>query len=101
MRLAQGPASVGELSEPFEMSKPTMLQHIRVLEQSGLIGTHKLGRFRMCEMKPALLGDAVTWLSRQKSAWEARLDRMDAYVMEVHRKEKRSGKKRRAPRGAP
>lgn len=100
MRLAKGPASVGELSEPFEMSKPTMLQHIRVLEQSGLIGTQKHGRVRMCEMKPALLSGAVTWLSRQRSVWEARLDRMDAYVMQMHEKEKRHGKKRRPPRRA-
>jgi DNA-binding transcriptional ArsR family regulator len=97
MRLAKGPASVGELSKPFEMSKPTMLQHIRVLEQSGLIGTQKQGRVRMCEMKPSLLGDAVGWLSQQRSVWEARLDRMDAYVVRMHAKEKRSGRKQRTP----
>jgi DNA-binding transcriptional ArsR family regulator len=95
MRLIEGPASVSELSEPFRMAKPTMLQHIRVLEHSGLIGTQKTGRVRMCEVKPAVLSDAEGWLARQRSVWESRLDRMDAYVNQMHAKEQRNGKKRR------
>jgi DNA-binding transcriptional ArsR family regulator len=95
MRLTEGPASVSELSEPFAMAKPTMLQHIRVLEHSGLIGTQKTGRVRMCEMKPAVLSDAEVWLSRQRSFWAGRLHRMDTYVKQLHAKEKKHGDRRR------
>jgi DNA-binding transcriptional ArsR family regulator len=94
-RLSRGPASVSELSRPFGMAKPTMLQHIRVLEQSGLIDTEKAGRVRRCEMRPAALGATEAWLARQRSAWEARLDRMEDYVTQLHAQEKKHGGRRR------
>jgi DNA-binding transcriptional ArsR family regulator len=94
-RLTEGPASVSTLSEPFGMAKPTMLQHIRVLEQSGLIGTEKSGRVRMCAMKPAMLSDAEVWLSRQRTIWEERLDRMETYVKQLPAREKKIAKQRR------
>ncbi len=93
MRLIEGPASVSELSEPFGMAKPTMLQHIRVLEHSGLIGTEKTGRVRMCEVRPAVLSEAEVWLARQLSVWEGRLDRMETYVKQLHAKEQKHGNK--------
>lgn len=95
MRLTKGPASVSELSQPFGMAKPTMLQHIRVLEHSGLIGTEKTGRVRMCEVRPVVLSEAEIWLTRQRSVWEGRLDRMENYVKQLHAKEKKNGNKRR------
>jgi len=94
-RLTAGPASVSALSEPHGMAKPTMLQHIRVLEQSGLIGTEKTGRVRMCTMKPATLSAAETWLSRQRTIWEGRFDRMETYVKQLHAKERKNVKQRR------
>lgn len=94
-RLTRGPASVTELHEPGAMAMPTLLQHVRVLEASGLIGTEKIGRVRMCELKPRALGATETWLARQRSVWEARLERMETYVIELNRKEKKSGKRKR------
>jgi len=94
-RLSRGPASVTELHGPSSMALPTLLQHIRVLEGSGLIGTEKVGRVRVCALKPKALSATQTWLARQRATWEARLDRMDAYVLDLHRKEKQSGKRKR------
>ncbi len=94
MRLTEGPASVSELSKPFGMAKPTMLQHIRVLEHCGLIGTEKTGRVRLCEVRPAVLSEAEVWLARRLSVWEGRLDRMETYVKQLHTKEKKHGNKR-------
>jgi DNA-binding transcriptional ArsR family regulator len=94
-RLSRGPASVSDLHEPAQMAMPTLLQHIRVLEQSGLIGTEKVGRVRLCELKPKALSASEAWLGRQRAVWEARLDRMDAYVVDLHQKEKKNAKRKR------
>lgn len=94
-RLAQGPASVSELRAPFTMAMPTLLQHIRVLEQSGLIATEKRGRVRTCAIRPAALAATAAWLDRQRAVWEGRFDRMEAYVAEMHAKEKKLGKRKR------
>ncbi len=97
MRLSRGPASVTELFEPSAMAMPTLLQHIRVLETSGLIGTEKIGRVRTCELRPRVLIATEAWLGKQRAIWEARLDRMEAYVVNLHAKEKKSGKRKRQP----
>lgn len=94
-RLSLGPASVSELARPFTMAMPTLLQHLRVLETSGLIGTRKSGRVRTCAVRPAALGAAEAWLGEQRALWEARLDRMDAYVTDLHTKEKKRGQRER------
>lgn len=79
-QLAQGPSTVSELAEPFEMAMPSFLQHIRVLESSGLIRTRKEGRTRHCEFTPEQLGQAQDWLGEQRKIWEDRLDRLEAYI---------------------
>ena len=94
-RLSRGPASVSELSQPFVMAMPTLLQHIRVLEDGGLVVTEKRGRVRTCAMRPAALDVAAGWLERQRAAWESRLDRMEAYVAELHAREKKHDKRKR------
>ncbi len=94
-RLSRGPASVTDLHQPSSMALPTLLQHIRVLEGSGLVGTEKVGRVRVCALKPRALGATEAWLARQRAAWEGRLDRMETYVLNLHRKEKKSGKRKR------
>ena len=66
MRLSLGPASVSELFEPHAMTLPTLLQHIRVLEISGLIGTKKSGRVRTCAVRPAVLSATEAWLAKQR-----------------------------------
>lgn len=79
-RLVQGPATVGELAKPLDMAMPTVLQHLRVLESSGLIRTEKAGRVRTCRLEPQALASAQGWIDRLRAEWEARLDRLDAYL---------------------
>jgi DNA-binding transcriptional ArsR family regulator len=79
-RLSKGPASVTELSKPFKMALPSFLQHVEVLEESGLIRTKKIGRVRTCEFAPARLKAAEKWMAEQRGLWERRLDRFDEYL---------------------
>jgi DNA-binding transcriptional ArsR family regulator len=94
MRLSEGPASVTELSKPFEMAMPTLLQHLRVLEDCGLIGSEKVGRVRTCEIKQEAFSATQTWLEKQRSIWESRLDRFEAYAASLHAKENNHGKRK-------
>lgn len=94
MRLSEGPASVTELSKPFEMAMPTLLQHLRVLEDCGLIGTEKVGRVRTCEIKQQAFDVTQTWLQKQRGIWESRLDRFEAYAASLQAKENNHGKRK-------
>lgn len=94
-RLIQGPASVSALREPFVMAMPTLLQHIRVLETSGLIATEKIGRVRTCAVRPEVLGATEAWLAGRRAIWEGRLDRMEAYAISLQALEKKDGKPNR------
>lgn len=80
-RLAQGPAKVTELADPTGLRLPTVMRHLSVLEAAGLIATTKDGRIRTCEIRPEALHPARTWLDQQRATWEARLDRLDAFVV--------------------
>lgn len=81
-RLARGPASVSELAKPFRMSLPSIVQHLKVLEESGLVKSAKAGRIRTCRIEPKRLDAAQSWLGRQRALWDARFDRLDAVLME-------------------
>lgn len=80
-RLCRGPATVGELARPVEMALPSFLQHLQVLERSGLIRSEKVGRVRTCHLDPAAFDQLEHWMARQRAVWEARLDRLDAYLL--------------------
>lgn len=95
MRLSREPASVSELSRPFAMAMPTLLQHVRVLESSGLIETRKTGRVRTCSLQGDVMARTEQWLAQQRAAWERRLDRMEAYVLELHAKETKNARPKR------
>lgn len=82
-RLAWGPATVSELAAPTGLSLPTFVQHLGVLEEAGLVRTEKVGRVRTCHLVPARLAPVESWLARQRSLWEQRLDRLDAYVLQM------------------
>ncbi len=82
-RLAEGPAAVTELAAPTGLRLPTVLRHLSVLEGAGLIATAKDGRIRTCAIVPAALTPARDWMEAQRALWEARLDRLDAYVMKL------------------
>jgi DNA-binding transcriptional ArsR family regulator len=81
-RLSRGPASVGELAHPLPMSLPAVVQHLQVLESSGLVRSEKRGRVRTCQIEPAALRPAEQWISARRSNWERRLDRLGDYLAE-------------------
>jgi DNA-binding transcriptional ArsR family regulator len=75
-RLSQGPASVSELARPLAISLAAVLQHVQVLEASGLVRSQKSGRTRTCSINPAALRSAEHWISARRALWERRLDRL-------------------------
>jgi DNA-binding transcriptional ArsR family regulator len=75
-RLSRGPASVSELGRPLAMSLAAVVQHVHVLEASGLVWSQKVGRTRTCAINPAALRSAESWISERRSLWERRLDRL-------------------------
>ncbi|HEY3948319.1 metalloregulator ArsR/SmtB family transcription factor [Phenylobacterium sp.] len=79
-RLTLGPASVSELARPFEMSLPAVVQHLAVLEASGLVASEKLGRVRTCRIEPAALSLAEHWFNQRRAEWEDRFDRLGDYL---------------------
>jgi DNA-binding transcriptional ArsR family regulator len=81
-RLTRGPASVSELARPFAMSLPAVVQHLHVLEASGLVRSEKVGRVRTCRIEPAALAQAEGWISERRRMWERRLDRLGEYLDE-------------------
>jgi DNA-binding transcriptional ArsR family regulator len=87
-RLSRSPASVSELAEPFDMALPSFVQHLRLLEDCGLVRSRKDGRVRTYRLEAKSMKLAETWLARQRSLWEERLDRLDAYLIELKNKGK-------------
>ncbi len=87
--LGRGPASVSELARPFEMALPSFLQHLKVLEESGIVTTAKSGRVRTCSLRREPLAAAETWLEAQRSLWTQRLDQLDAFVLHLKNDEER------------
>jgi DNA-binding transcriptional ArsR family regulator len=79
-RLSRGPASVKELAQPLTMSLPAVLQHLQVLEASGLVRSEKAGRVRTCRLEPAALSAAEGWIADRRRGWTERLDRLDAFL---------------------
>jgi DNA-binding transcriptional ArsR family regulator len=79
-RLTRGPASVTDLARPLPMSLAAVIQHLAVLEASGLVRSEKTGRVRTCRIEPGTLRLAEDWISRQRTAWEQRLDRLGEYL---------------------
>jgi DNA-binding transcriptional ArsR family regulator len=86
-RLSAGPATVSELSAPFDMKLPSFVQHLSVLEQSRLVKSKKRGRVRTYEIAPQRFKVAEDWLTARRQLLEARLDRFDQYVRQLKEKE--------------
>jgi len=89
-QLSVGPATVSELAAPFDMTLPSFVQHLSVLEQSRLVKSKKRGRVRTYEIVPRRFKVAEDWLSKQRQSWEARLDRFDDYVKHLKETESKS-----------
>lgn len=81
-RLSRGPASVSELARPLDMTLPAVVQHVQVLEASGLVQTEKVGRVRTCRINPAALKTAEEWIADRRASWERRLDRLGEFLAE-------------------
>jgi DNA-binding transcriptional ArsR family regulator len=79
-RLARGPASVTELARPFEMSLPTIVQHLGVLETAGIVSSTKVGRVRTYQLVAEALTPAGEWITRQRPPAERRLDRLGTFL---------------------
>jgi DNA-binding transcriptional ArsR family regulator len=82
-RLAQGPATVSELAGPLAMSLPGVMQHLKVLEASGLVVSEKVGRVRTCRIEPKALTQAERWIAERRALWERRLDRLGQFLEET------------------
>ena len=83
-RLTQGPASVSELKRPLKMSLPAVLQHLAVLETSGLVVSEKAGRVRTCRINPSALAEAERWIAERRLEWERRFDRLGEYFKSLN-----------------
>lgn len=79
-RLSQAPASVSELAAPLRMSLPAVMQHLKMLEESGLVRSEKKGRVRTVRLDPSRLETAQSWIADRRAEWEAQLDRFETYL---------------------
>jgi DNA-binding transcriptional ArsR family regulator len=82
-RLSQGPASVSELARPLDMTLSAVVQHLAVLEASGLVRSRKIGRVRTCRIEPTALHSAERWIGERRASWERRLDRLGMFLDET------------------
>ncbi len=82
-KLAERPMRVTDLSGPTGLRLPTVMRHISVLEEAGLIATSKDGRVRTCAIVPEALEPVRTWLDEQQAIWESRLGRLEAFAMKA------------------
>jgi DNA-binding transcriptional ArsR family regulator len=88
-QLSVGPATVSELAAPFDMKLPSFVQHLSVLERSGLVTSEKRGRVRTYEIASEPFRVAEDWLTERRRLWESRFDRFDEYVKRLKEKESR------------
>jgi DNA-binding transcriptional ArsR family regulator len=93
-RLVSGEVSVTDLAEPFEMSLPAVSKHLKVLERAGLIARGREAQWRPCRLEAGPLKDAADWLEHYRRFWEQSFDRLDDYLRELQKKEKKNGRKK-------
>jgi DNA-binding transcriptional ArsR family regulator len=87
-RLGRGPATLTELAQPFGISLPGLMKHVRILEEAALVKTNRKGRTRECTLGPGNLDDVSRLVEEHRRRWERRLDRLEDYITKK-RKEKR------------
>jgi DNA-binding transcriptional ArsR family regulator len=91
-RLSRGPATVSELAKPLAISLPAVMQHLAVLEASGVVTSRKEGRVRTCQVEPKALTSAERWITERRQLWERRLDRLGEYLDATADTEQEEGK---------
>lgn len=94
-RLSRGPASVGELAKPLSMSLSAVVQHLAVLEESGLVRSQKIGRVRTCTIEAKALRAAEQWIADRRTMWERNFDRLGAYLDSLPPEPKKAKRKKR------
>ena len=92
MRLSEQEHAVSDLFKPMPMALPTLLKHVSVLEESGLVISRKVGRERVCELQPKAMKETDAWLAKQRAVWETRLNRMEIYALELQAREDKHAK---------
>ena len=92
-RLTAGEASVMELAGPFDMSLPAISKHLKVLERAGLISRSREAQRRPCRFEAAPLKEAAAWMDRYRRHWEESFDRLDEYLRQPRKKEKRHARR--------
>jgi DNA-binding transcriptional ArsR family regulator len=93
-RLASGETSVMKLAEPFEMSLPAVSKHLKVLQRAGLIARGREAQWRPCRLEAGRLKEVADWVEHSRRFWEQSFDRLDTYLHELQRKEKKHGRKK-------
>jgi DNA-binding transcriptional ArsR family regulator len=93
-RLASGETSVSELAEPFEMSLPAISKHLKVLQRAGLIERSREAQWRPCRLAAGPLKEASEWLESYRRFWEESFDRLEEYLLELQKKEKKNARKK-------
>ena len=93
-RLALGETSVTELAEPFEMSLPAISKHLKVLERAGLIARGREAQYRPCRLEAGPLKDVAQWIEHYRKFWEESLDRLEQYLREVQKQEKKNAREK-------
>lgn len=88
-RLAKAPASVSDLAAPLDMTLAAVVQHVQVLETSGIVRTEKIGRVRMCRVEPRALSAAERWFHDRRALWEHRLDLLEEVLREPTKKKRK------------
>ncbi|MDX2437994.1 MAG: metalloregulator ArsR/SmtB family transcription factor [Acidobacteriota bacterium] len=89
--LAEGDATVGELARPFNISRPAVSKHLRVLERAGMVRTTRDGRLSRCGLEAAPMRDAAEWVEKYRVFWEGRMDTLARYLeTDTNRKENKN-----------
>lgn len=88
-RLAKGEATVNELAEPFDLSLPAVSKHLKVLQKAGLVSQGRKAQWRPCRLEPTRLKEAHDWVDQYRRIWEERFDRLDEYLRELKKEERR------------
>ncbi len=93
-RLASGEANVTELARPFEMTQPAISKHLKVLERAGLITRGREAQWRPCRLDAAPLAKVASWVEEYRRFWDESFDRLDAYLHDLQKKEKKHVRKK-------
>jgi DNA-binding transcriptional ArsR family regulator len=94
-RLTEGEATVTELAAPFTMTQPAVTKHLKVLERAGLISRGRDAQRRPCRLRPDAIKDVAEWTESYRQFWDESYDRLDKYLEELERKERKHGRKKR------